>query len=181
MLFNQAIDIPESLNTDELKLVLMPERLRYSVRAKASDLTAIKRASGVKLPSKIGASYMSMAQFILCLGPGEWLIIADPQEKVKLAKALAKIQENYTVSLTDVSHRNIGFALMGPRAVKMLNVGCPLDLSLEAFPVGRTTRTVFESASIVLTRTGENDFAIECWRSFAPYLRDFFARIAEVS
>ena len=179
MLFDQAIDIPESLNSNELKLILLPERLRYSVRVKPSDVTAIKKASGLKFPSKIGASDMSMTQFILCLGPDEWLIIADPKEKVKLTKALTKIQDGYTVSVTDVSHRNIGFSLLGPRAVKMLNAGCPLDLSLEAFPVGKTTRTVFESASIVLTRTGEDHFAIECWRSFAPYLRDYFKRIAE--
>ena len=179
MLFDQALDIPDSLKTDTLKLMLIAERLRYSVRIKKSDLTAVKKASGLKFPSKIGRSDMSMSQFILCLGPDEWLIIADPKEKTKLTKAIAKIEADFTVSITDVSHRNIGFGIMGTGAVKALNVGCPLDLSLEAFPIGKTTRTVFESASIVLTRTGDDNFGIECWRSFAPYLRDYFKRIAE--
>ena len=181
MLFDQALDIPESLNTDSLKLILMPERIRYSLRIKKSDLAAIKKASGLKLPTKIGKTDMSSEVHALCLGPDEWLIIADPIEKGKLGKAFAKIEKDYVVSITDISHRNIGFTVIGTKAVKTINVGCPLDLSLEAFPVEKATRTVFESTSIILTRTSEDSFNIECWRSFAPYLRDFFARIVKVS
>jgi len=160
MLFDQALDIPDSLKTDELKVTLMPESLRYSVRIKTSNLKAVKKLSGLNFPSKIGKTDRSKAQVILCLGPDEWLIIADPKEKTKLAKTFAKIEKDYVVSVTDISHRNIGFGITGPLAV------------------GKTTRTVFESASIILIRTGENDFGIECWRSFAPYLCDFFVRIA---
>ena len=178
LVIDQAIDIPDRLKTDELRLMLMGEKLRYNVRLKTADLSAIKKSSGLKFPSKIGQSDMSKTQVILCLGPDEWLIIADPKNAAKLSKTLAKIAKDFTVSITDISHRNIGFGLIGPRAVEALNVGCPLDLSLESFPIGKTTRTVFESAGIILTRTGEDNFGIECWRSFAPYLRDFFARIA---
>jgi len=178
MLFDQALEIPDSLNTDKLKLILLPERLRYSVRIKKSDLTAVAKLSGLKFPTKIGKTEMSKSQTILCLGPDEWLIIADPNEKAKLAKIFAKIDKGYVVSITDISHRNIGFEITGPLAMKAINAGCPLDLSQEAFPVGKATRTVFESTAIILIRTGENDFSIECWRSFAPYLRDFFVRIA---
>ena len=181
MLFDQALDIPDSLKTDELKITLIPERLRYSVRIKTSDLSAVKKLSGLKFPSKIGKTNMSKAQLILCLGPDEWLIITDPKEEAKLAKVFATIEKDFTVSITDISHRNVGFDIMGANMVKAINVGCSLDLSLESFPVGKTTRTVFESASIILTRTGENDFSIECWRSFSPYLRDFFVRIAKTS
>ena len=181
MLFNQAIDVPKSLNTDELKFILMSERLRYSVRIKTADLAVVKKLSGLKFPSKIGKTDISEGRFILCLGPDEWLIIAEPKEKAKLDKVFVKIEKSYVVSITDISHRNVGFEVMGTKAVKTINVGCPLDLSLHAFPVGKATRTVFESTSIVLTRTGEDSFNIECWRSFAPYLRDFFARIVKVS
>ena len=52
----------------------------------------------------------------------------------------------------------------------MLNAGVPLDLSLKAFPVGMATRTIFEKAEIVLWRTGEQEFRVEVWRSFAPYV-----------
>lgn len=178
LVIDQAIDIPESLNGDALQLTLMDEALRYNLRLKSADLSAIKKMSRLKLPSKIGGSDISAAQLILCLGPDEWLIIADPKARDELSKVLAKIEKNFTVSITEISQRNIGFELSGERAVKALNVGCPLDLSLEAFPIGKTTRTVFESAALVIIRLSEDRFRLEAWRSFAPYLRDFFARIA---
>jgi len=56
-------------------------------------------------------------------------------------------------------------------------VGCPLDLSLAAFPIGKVTRTVFESAQIMIARVDEQSFYVETWRSFGPYLRDFFERV----
>ena len=179
MLFDQALDIPESLKADELTIALMPERLRYNVRIKKSDLAAVKKLSGLKFPNKIGKTDMSASRSILCLGPDEWLIIAEPKDKEKLDKVFAKIEKAHVVSITDISHRNIAFEIAGEQVVKAINAGCPLDLSLDAFPAGKTTRTVFESASIILTRTGEIEFTIECWRSFAPYLRDYFARITE--
>jgi sarcosine oxidase subunit gamma len=181
MLFDQALDIPESLNSDGLKISLISERLRYSIRIKKSDLVAVKKIGGLGFPSKVGKTSLSSACDILCLGPDEWLVIAAPTEQTKLSKAFKKIKKDYVVSITEISHRNIGLSVMGPRAVRAINVGCSLDLSLQAFPIGKTTRTVFESASIVLTRRGEDAFSIECWRSFAPYLRDFFVRIVETN
>jgi len=179
MLFDQALDIPESLTSDDLTITLLPERVRHSVRIKKADLAAVKKLSGLKFPIKIGKTDITVGRSILCLGPDEWLIIADPKQAATLTQAFAKIEKDYVVSITDVSHRNIGFGIMGVNAVKAINVGCSLDLSLGAFPIGKTTRTVFESASIVLTRISETEFTIECWRSFAPYLRDFFTRIVQ--
>jgi len=135
-MFNQAIDMPDALRSEALSISLKPEKIRYSLRIKPSDLSAVKKSSGLKFSSRIGS----------------------------------------TVSTK--GHRNIGFEVSGPRAKRALNAGCPLDLSLEMFPVGKVTRTVFESAAIILTRTSEDEFSVEVWRSFAPYLRDFFVRIA---
>lgn len=177
MLFNQALEIPNNLKSNGLEITLMSEHLRYSLRLKKTDLVEIKKLTGYQFPTQIGKADISSAREILCLGPDEWLLIANVKEKAKLAKAFVEIEKVYVVSITDISHRNVGFILSGNDAVKMINVGCPLDLSLDAFPIGKTTRTVFESASIILTRKTETEFNIECWRSFAPYLRDFFARI----
>jgi sarcosine oxidase subunit gamma len=43
-------------------------------------------------------------------------------------------------------------------------------LGLIAFPIGMCTRTLFGKAEIVLWRTGEAQFHIEVWRSFAGYV-----------
>jgi len=62
LVIDQAIDIPDSLKTDELCLMLMGEKLRYNVRLKTADLSAIKKSSGLRFPSKIGQSDMSKTQ-----------------------------------------------------------------------------------------------------------------------
>ena len=51
----------------------------------------------------------------------------------------------------------------------MLSSGCPLDLDLTAFPVGRCARTVFAKAEVILWRQAPEMFQIEVWRSFAEY------------
>eukprot|EP01037_Dinobryon_pediforme_P010703 gene10703-10779_t len=73
-------------------------------------------------------------------------------------------------SLVEVTHRQVGLVLDGPKVENVLSSGCPLDVALRAFPVGMCTRTIFEKAEIVLWRTEAHRFQIEVWRSFAPYL-----------
>ncbi len=178
MKFDQGLTLPEILSGNDLKIMLLPEKVRYSLRIKPSDIAAVNKASGLKLPRKIGGSNLGKDQFVMCLGPDEWFVVANVDARDRLEKIFAKLEKSFTLSITDVSHRNICFGLMGADAVKAVNIGCPLDLSLEHFPVGKVTRTVFESAPIILTRTGEDNFGIECWRSFAPYIRGFFERYA---
>ena len=36
-------------------------------------------------------------------------------------------------------------------------------------PVGAAARTVLGKIEIVLFRSGEEDYRVECWRSFSPY------------
>ncbi len=179
MLFNQAIEIDESLNDDVMRLSLSGERVRYSLRLKPADVAAAKKSSGLKLPAKIGGTSIAAGQTILCLGPQEWLIVALPKSREKLAGTMAKLSADYICSAVEVSHRNLQFTVTGPGAARALNAACPLDLSVDAFPVGKGTRTIFEGAPIVLWRTAEHEFTVEVWRSFAPYLRDFLAKTAK--
>ena len=177
MLFDQDIIIPETLMIDGLSVKLMNERARYNLRLKSGDVTAFKKATGLALPRKVNTSSTKMDTTCLCLGPDEWVVIADKKLKPKLDKLLAKASKDFVCSVTDISHRNVGFEISGPESARLINVGCPLDFSLEKFPVGKATRTVFESVSIMLLRTGEDSFHVECWRSFGPYLRDYFKRV----
>ena len=177
MLFDQAVDIPEIFKSERVSVTLIEGKARYNLRVKAADITAFKKSTGLKLPSKIGSSSLSKVVSCLKLGPDEWLVIANSTQQKKLDKVFEKASKDFICSITDISHRNIGFEVSGELAAKLINVGCPLDLSLTAFPVGKVTRTIFESAQIMLLRTGEDSFHVECWRSFAPYLRDYFKRV----
>ncbi len=177
MLFDQAIDVPEVLLSGAVTAVLVGQKQRYNLRVKAADIAAFKKMSGLKLPGKINNASLSKDVNCLKLGPDEWMVVAAPSKGKILDAAFAKISKTMTCSVTDVSHRNVAFDVSGERAASLLNVGCPLDLSLAAFPIGKVTRTVFESVQIMILRTGEQSFHVETWRSFAPYLRDFFERV----
>lgn len=177
MSFDQAIDTPKILQAGEVTVSLMDEKIRYNLRLKSKDIAAIKKDYGLKLPAKIGGSSRDKNTTIIKLGPDEWLVIAKLEEARKLSKSLAKLSKEFICSVTEISHRNVAFQINGEAASKTVNIGCPLDLSLEKFPIGKGVRTIFESSPIILLRTGEQQFHIECWRSFGPYLRDYFLRI----
>ncbi len=176
MLFNQDIKIAAPLQNGDLCVKLVEEKTRYSLRIKPSDLAAFKKASGLKLPAKIGKSAGTAAQSYLCLGPDEWMVITAPENSNKLRAKLEKLAAEFTYSYADISHRNVGFIVSGKQAANAINIGCPLDLSLSAFPIGKVTRTVFENAPIMIVRKNITEFELECWRSFAPYVCEFFDR-----
>lgn len=178
MLFDQDIILDGALQTEALVISVMGEMTRYSLRIKRDDIAAFQKASGFKLPPKIGTSHLTKKYNILCLGPDEWMLIVPLEKSASILNTLDAVAEKFTYCHTDISHRNIGMIVKGPQAQQAINVGCPLDLSLNAFPIGKVTRTVFENASILVLRTGETEFQVECWRSFAPYLCGFFDRFA---
>jgi sarcosine oxidase subunit gamma len=176
MLPDQDIILSEKLQSSALSVTLMDEKTRYSLRIKSKDLAAFKNASGLNLPRKIGTTSRTSTQSLLCLGPDEWMVISDIKTGIITHDILKQMASKFIYSHTDISHRNIAFSLSGPEAANAVNIGCPLDLSLSAFPIGKVTRTVFENAPIMLLRTGSTEFHLECWRSFAPYICGFFDR-----
>jgi sarcosine oxidase subunit gamma len=161
---------------------------RISLRAPADSLGGLSRALRVKLPEQpLGSAYAKTGDFAgttglgrgggraaLWLGPDEWLVIDtagnDPIEDCAKVVALH--------SAVDISHRNVGILVSGPGAEDVLSAGCPRDLSLAAFPVGAAARTVLGKVEIVLFRTGEDAFRVECWRSFSDYAFTFLAEAA---
>ncbi len=146
---------------------------RVALRARADDVAALSKALGVVLPEKPKTSAEAKGRAALWLGPDEWLVIdekADPLTALARAKALH--------SAVDISHRNVGIMVEGAGAEACLSAGVPQNLSLAAFPVGACSRTVLGKSEIVLWRTGEQAFRVECWRSFSTYVMDFLEEAA---
>lgn len=139
---------------------------RISLRARPQAIEPLSVALGLELPMEPKTSSVNGLRSALWLGPDEWLII--DQGEADLMTLCAAVSELH--SATDVSHRNVAFLLSCAGATATLNAGCPQDLSLDVFPVGACTRTVFGKAEIVLHRTGEESFRVECWRSFTEYV-----------
>jgi sarcosine oxidase, subunit gamma len=139
----------------DVMISLAPPMARYSLRARQAQ--ALETVLKVNVPKKIGETEGGIA----CLGPDEWLLLAD-------AGAAMPTGAGLPVAITDVSERSIGIKVEGPRAAALIMSGCPQDL--DRFPVGKATRTIFETVEIILIREAEHRFHIEVWRSFAPWL-----------
>ena len=135
-------------------------------------------AFGVDLPSAPMRAAKAGDRAALRLGPDEWLLLAPPGEVDTLGGALSGALVGKAASLVDVSHRNAGVAVSGPRAAWLLGAGCPLDLDAAAFPVGMCTRTLVGKAEIVLWRRAPDTFRLELLRSYAPYVVGYLAEVA---
>jgi sarcosine oxidase subunit gamma len=152
----------------------LPPSARLSLRLRPKSVAAAGRILGVRLPVEPLRSATNGTRSALWLGPDEWLLVDDASPIV--TDGLSKLKAPF--SAVDVSHRNTTLEILGPAAASVLAAGCPLDLALPAFPVGKCTRTVLGKVEIVLWRTGETAFRVDCWRSFADYVFAFMEEAA---
>ncbi len=157
-----------------VKLAVLAPAHRLALRAPAASVAALSKALGVTLPAKPKSSTTKGSRTALWLGPDEWLVIddgaKDPLDDCAGVKALH--------SAVGISHRNVGISVTGPGAANTVNAGCPQDLSLAAFPIGACSRTILGKVEIVLLRTAEDAFRVECWRSFSDYVLTFLSEAA---
>lgn len=151
----------------ETTITLAAPAERLSLRAKADAYAGLSNALGLSLPVTPKTSSVNGSRHALWLGPDEWLVIDTASNG--LLSALIGVESLH--SATDISHRNNAFIVKGPKVVDVINCGCPLDLSLMSFPVGACTRTIFGKAEIVLYRVSEDEFRVECWRSFVDFVQ----------
>lgn len=173
---DQGLVLPEHLQSSDPVISLAAPLCRLSLRVKPSDRTAIGKAAGLTLPNAIGKTSVKGGVSAACLGPDEWMIFAPPENGAGLQEKLSTLNGSFVMSATDVSHRNIRLTVKGAQATGTINVGCPLDLSLTHFPIGKCCRSVYEAAPILLYRRGKDEFHLECWRSFAPYIAALMER-----
>lgn len=156
------------------RISMLPPAERISLRTRGASVAALSKALGVTLPQKPKASAAKGARTALWLGPDEWLVIdeagKDPGADCAKVSALH--------SAVGISHRNIAISIEGPGAEATLAAGCPQDLSLLVFPVGACSRTILGKVEIVVLRTAENAFRVECWRSFSDYVFTFLSEAA---
>jgi sarcosine oxidase subunit gamma len=162
------------LDVASVSVTLADNPTRVSLRAKDNTVSALSKALGITLPMKPKTSASNGGRAALWLGPDEWLIIDDADSGVIADLAKVKVLH----SAVDISHRNVGIIVAGKGAAAVVNGGCPQDLSLKAFPVGAASRTVLGKIEIVLWRTGEDAFRVECWRSFSNYAYAFLQESA---
>lgn len=144
----------------------VPAASRLSLRARPDAVAALSKALGVDLPAKPKTSVSKGSRTACWLGPDEWLILDEVGKNLMADAAKSKVLH----SATDISERNTAISVSGPNAEGTLSAGCPQNLSLTAFPVGAVSRTLLGKAEVIILRTGDEAFRVECWRSFSDYV-----------
>ena len=155
----------ERVANRRVTVTALPPAARLTLRAGADGAALFAQSLGFALPDRVGRSTSKGTRTAMMLGPDEFMVL-DMQADAVLAPKLA----NPAFSAVDVGHRNVAFSVVGPGAADTINAGCPRDLRDAAFPVGACARTILGKAEILLARTADDEYHVECWRSFAPYV-----------
>jgi len=163
---------------DDFSLRVAPRAARFILRGSRDAAARVGKRFGAAPPLEPRRANAADAHAALWLGPDEWLLIAEGETPEALGVDLEAALGAGPHSLVNISQRQLGLDLQGPNAARALNAGCPLDLSLAAFPVGEATRTMLSKAEIVLWRRGARQFRVEVWRSFADYAVAFLTEAA---
>lgn len=162
------------LSARGVRIAVLPPAERMSLRARADTVPVLSKALGVTLPQKPKTSAARGGRAALWLGPDEWLVIDESGKSPLLDCAKVSLLH----SAVDISHRNVAISVAGPGAEATLAAGCPQDLSLSVFPTGACSRTILGKVEIVVLRTAEDAFRVECWRSFSDYVFTFLSEAA---
>jgi len=143
---------------------------RLSYRGRVASMTDAGTAFGAALPLKPLGSETAPKRAALWMGPDEWMLLAPEEELTAVFEAIETRLGDTPHALVDVSHRSQAIIVSGDKAAWLLNTGIFIDLSLEAFPVGTVTRTIFHKAPVMVWRTGPDTFVVEAWVSFMDYV-----------
>lgn len=155
---------------DLITYAVLPTAARLILQGNAAAETAGSVLEST-LPTEPCTSSGAGNVAVLWLGPDEWLILDQSTSDAQpLREKLEHGLHGFAHSLVDISQRQVGIAVAGANAGLALNAYVPIDLDVEAFPVGTCTRTVFEKCEIVLWRRADDQFYLETGRSFVPYV-----------
>ncbi|KMK68436.1 sarcosine oxidase subunit gamma [Puniceibacterium sp. IMCC21224] len=154
--------------TSAAKLTLLPPVARFSLRARAMAVPALSGALGAELPARIGVRANVGDVEALCLGPDEWQILAPESAAPKLVQVFAVVYTTTPHSLTEISDRELTIRIDGPRAAELLTLGCPRDI--DTIGAGQGRRTLFDGATVLIWRDGDQSFRMDIWRSFVPHV-----------
>lgn len=132
------------------------------------QLAVAESILGVALPLEKLRAVEAGAISVRWISPDEWLIVLPGLQAFAVETEFRnQMQGHY--SLVNNSGGATLYELSGANVVDMLKKSTPVDLHLNAFPVGKVVTTVFAKGSAVLRRTGEQRFELIVRRSFADY------------
>lgn len=160
-----------------LALRLLADKARFSLRIDPAQRDAASGVLGLNLPSAVGGMVSAREKTAVCLGPDEWYVTARAADKPQIEAGFAALYEREPHSLVDVSNREVGIGIEGPKAVLALQSAIAFDVG--AMGIGAGCRTIFDGkAQIILLRDTKDRFQIEVWHSFSEHVWHFLQTVA---
>ncbi|MHA7772567.1 sarcosine oxidase subunit gamma [Roseibium sp. M-1] len=151
---------------------------RLSLRCREASLKDAGAAYGVDLPNQPLGSAVASKRAAFWLGPDEWTLLAPEEELRAVFDGIEAKLSGQPHALVDISDRSEAVIVSGDKAAWLLNTGIFMDFSLEKFPVGTVTRTIFHKSPVLIWRTGADTFVVEAWVSFMNYVSGLLVQSA---
>ncbi|CTQ53934.1 sarcosine oxidase, gamma subunit family [Roseibium album] len=167
------------LSLSEVSILKAAPLTRLSLRARDASLKDAGKAFGAALPVNPLLAETSKKRAALWMGPDEWTLLAPEEDCQALFTAIEEKLGDQPHSLVDISDRSEAIIVSGEKASWLLNTGIFIDFSIESFPVGTVTRTVFHKSPVMVWRTGTDTFVVEAWVSFMEYVTGLLVQSAQ--
>jgi len=131
---------------------------------------------GQALPAMTGTT-LSAEPRVLCLAPGEWLIVSTVLSGPRLHQELKSCIPGHDFALVDLSHALTIVRIAGAAARELLSKGCGLDLHARSFPAGRCAQTRFAQIPLLIDCVDPQP-CVELYvgRSYVAYLQAWLKR-----
>lgn len=107
---------------------------------------------------------------IMEIAPGRYLLETDKERQTELHEKLQGQLPQTLGTVTDLSCARTCFTVSGHGAAAVMAKGLPLDLHLEAFPVGKVLQSAIHEIAVVVRRTQADQFDVFVYKSFADSL-----------
>lgn len=142
-----------------------------------SPLTKVAVRAAPAGPTAEGMAGPPVSVLVTSPVPGEWLVLAEPGERLRVESWLASLpsDEPHHVSVVDLTHGRALIRLTGWRAADLVAKECALDLGDRGCPDGRALRTAVAGLAVDVVRddrAGVPSYLLHCERSSGQYLVD---------
>lgn len=132
--------------------------------AEKAVIAAIRGISGLALADGAGGGLAEKTKSAFGFAPGKFLVIEDAEDA--FARYAAAVPPDVGV-VTDLSHGRTAIRISGPKAEWVLAKLFAIDFSLAAFPLGAGRSTTHHDVFTQIQRTGDKQFDLYVFRSFA--------------
>src|SRR5262249_20320998 len=128
---------------------------------------------GQTLPAQTGMTSPGSMR-ILCIAPGEWLIVSDDYTASSLRARLESDLPKHGLALVDVTDALASLEIRGSAARDVIAKGCGIDFHPRSLPTGRCVRTRFAQIAVVIDCIDDSPrFELSVARSYLDYLHSW--------